>query len=109
MNRAGEVYYEEILAGLLTESEEGYRFVYDAAYLSEENPAITLTMPLRQEAYESRILFPFFDGLIPEGWLLEIAVQSWKFNPRDRMGLLLAVCEDCLGAVSIRKIDSTAL
>ncbi len=103
--RAGEVYYKETLAGVLAESEEGYRFAYDAAYLNEGNPAVSLTLPLRQEAFESRTLFPFFDGLIPEGWLLEIAIRSWKSNPRDRMGLLLTVCRDCLGAVSIRPID----
>jgi serine/threonine-protein kinase HipA len=47
------------------------------------------------------VLFPFFDGLIPEGWLLNIAESSWKINQRDRMSLLLACCKDCIGAVSV--------
>ena len=50
------------------------------------------------------MLFPFFDGLIPEGWLLDIAEKNWKLNPRDRMGLLLACCKDCIGAVSIEEV-----
>ena len=50
-------------------------------------------------------LFPFFDGLIPEGWLLDIAEKNWKLNPRDRMGLLLACCKDCIGAVSVYPIN----
>jgi serine/threonine-protein kinase HipA len=48
-----------------------------------------------------RVMLPFFDGLIPEGWLLEVAETNWKLNIRDRMGLLLACCRDCSGAVSI--------
>jgi serine/threonine-protein kinase HipA len=51
-------------------------------------------------------MFPFFDGLIPEGWLLEIAEKNWKLNARDRMGLLLTCCKDCIGAVSIEE-DNT--
>jgi serine/threonine-protein kinase HipA len=53
-------------------------------------------------------MIPFFDGLIPEGWLLEIVVANWKINPKDRMGLLLNFCKNCIGAVSIIK-DETEL
>ena len=49
-------------------------------------------------------MFPFFDGLIPEGWLLDIAQKNWKLNPRDRMEILLKTCHDCIGAVSIEEI-----
>lgn len=52
---------------------------------------------------EQMPMLPFFDGLIPEGWLLEIAGKNWKLNARDRMGLLLACCRDCIGAVSIEE------
>jgi len=48
-------------------------------------------------------MIPFFDGLIPEGWLLEIAVENWKLNPRDRMNLLLTLCQDNIGDVSIKR------
>lgn len=46
-----------------------------------------MTLPLQKE--EFNVLFPFFDGLIPEGWLLDIAERNWKLNPCDRMELLL--------------------
>ena len=62
---------------------------------------VSLTLPLDKAEYNSTVLFPFFDGLIPEGWLLAIAEKNWKINPRDRMGLLLTCCKDCIGAVSI--------
>jgi serine/threonine-protein kinase HipA len=60
-------------AGVLTEDENGYTFEYDPEYLaSEKAEAISLTMPLTGKPYLSNVLHPFFDGLIPEGWLLDM-------------------------------------
>ena len=90
------------MAGLLTENEEGYFFVYESQYLENPNSKpVSLTLPLQKAAFQSKILFPFFDGLIPEGWLLNIAIDNWKINPRDRFGLLLSMCRDCIGCISI--------
>jgi serine/threonine-protein kinase HipA len=100
--KQAEVYFEKQLAGILTENENGFAFLYDSDYLANKDAeAISLTLPLQKEAFQDKVLFPFFDGLIPEGWLLDIAEQSWKINHRDRMSLLLACCKDCIGAVSI--------
>ena len=66
---------------------------------------MSLTLPLSDEPYHETVLFPFFDGLIPEGWLLNIAESSWKINQRDRMSLLLACCKDCIGAVSVIPVE----
>ena len=93
------------LAGILTEDFEGYHFKYNTDYLnSKDAEPISLTLPLTGERYDEKMLFPFFDGLIPEGWLLEIALKNWKLNPRDRMEILLKTCHDCIGAVSIEEI-----
>lgn len=90
------------LAGILTEDEEGYHFQYDDNYVKTESAEpISITMPITKEGSTSKILFPFFDGLIPEGWLLDITAKSWKIDIRDRMSILLATCQDCIGAVSI--------
>jgi len=93
-------------AGWLTQDEQGYHFVYEEAYLESKNPEpVSLTLPLQEGSYTNKVLFPFFDGLIPEGWLLDIAEKNWKLNPRDRMGLLLACCKDCIGAVSVHPVN----
>lgn len=100
--RQASVLYREIVAGQLIEDENGYTFTYDADYLaSGDAEPISLTFPLTANSYQSNVIFPFFDGLIPEGWLLDIATRNWKINPNDRMGLLLACCKDCIGAISI--------
>jgi serine/threonine-protein kinase HipA len=102
MNRKGKVYFREHIAGVIEETETGYRFSYASNYLAMENcQPISKTLPVNNEVYSSNTMFPFFDGLIPEGWLLDVAVDNWKLKPSDRMGLLLACCKDCIGAVSV--------
>ena len=104
--REAKIYYDKVLAGKLTESDDGdYIFKYDQKYI-EEYPSqfITFTMPVSEKSYISDRLFPFFEGLIPEGWLLDIASKNWKIKENDRMGLLLACCHNCIGAVSIEPI-----
>ncbi len=102
--RTAYVYVRNIYAGILSETDEGYYFQYDEEYLkSEKASAVSLTLPLRSEPYLSKTLFSFFDGLIPEGWLLKIVTDNWKLEQRDRFGILLVACKDSIGNVSIRE------
>lgn len=97
----------EKLAGMLTENEIGFIFQYDSDYPNDsDSEAISLMMSLKSKPYQDKVLFPFFDGLIPEGWLLDIAERSCKINQRDRMSLLLACCKDCIGAVSVVSVNT---
>ena len=106
MSRAGIVFVQNRKAGLIRETDAGYEFSYDREYLDEENAlAVSLTLPLTQEIYSSNTLFPFFDGLIPEGWLLGVVERNWKIDGRDRFGLLLATCNDCIGDVRIEVVS----
>ena len=100
--RSAYVYVRNVFAGVLSETDSGYRFAYDDDYLRSENAsAVSLTLPLRDEPYDSGTLFPFFDGLIPEGWLLGVVSRNWKIDTKDRFGLLLVACKDGIGNVSI--------
>ena len=102
--RTAYVYVRDSFAGTLRETDEGYLFQYDPDYLADENaPAVSLTLPRQEAPYLSKTLFAFFDGLIPEGWLLNLVSHNWKIDQRDRFGLLLVACKDCIGAVSIRE------
>jgi len=102
MSRKGMVYYRDVLAGIIEETDEGYEFTYVPEYF-EKKPAkpVSLTLPLTKEKYSSRVLFAFFDGLIPEGWLLGLATDHWKVKSNDRFELLLLTCRDTIGAVTI--------
>lgn len=104
--RQGKVYCSGVSCGTITEDENGYTFVYDADYLaSADVQPVSLTLPLQKEPYTSNVLFSFFDGLIPEGWMLNIAERNWKIRRNDRMALLLACCRDCIGNVSVEPIN----
>lgn len=104
--RKGKVYYNDNMAGIITETNDGdYIFQYDKEYVKlHPTNFITFTMLVVEEPYIEKRLFPFFEGLIPEGWLLDIASKNWKINLNDRMGLLLACCQNCIGAVSVEPI-----
>jgi serine/threonine-protein kinase HipA len=106
MNRKAKVLLKDCLCGILSESDEGFVFAYTEEWLAKEDKEpVSLTLPLRKEPYLSKTLFPFFDGLIPEGWLLQIVSDNWKISQNDRMGLLLLCCQDPIGAVSILPSD----
>lgn len=104
--RQANIYYKDQLAGVLTENDAGYEFRYLPGYLSLETArAVSLTLPLQVDAYTSPALFPFFDGLIPEGWLLDVALRNTDISILDRMSLLLTCCKDCVGAVSVVPLE----
>lgn len=105
MKQAG-IYVNDIFCGVLTEDEEGFHFHYDKDYQNKADaPPVSPTMPLSEQSFDKEMLFPVFDGLIPEGWLLDIASASWKIDPRDRMSLLLACCKDCIGNISVKPLN----
>ncbi len=104
--KQAKVFLNNVTAGILTENDMGYEFRYDSDYLKSDGAvAVSLTLPLTDRTYRDKVLFPFFDGLIPEGWLFDIAEQSWKISARDRFSLLLACCKDCIGNVSVRPVE----
>lgn len=106
MARQAKIYFQDQLAGVLVEGDNGYSFQYEQEYLEKpESKSISLTLPLTEQPYHSKVLFPFFDGLIPEGWLLEIGEKHWKLNPRDRFELLINLCRDTIGAVSVYPME----
>ena len=100
--RTAKVNYQGRLAGLLSETENGYRFVYDQNYLKNGQP-ISVSLPLRSEPYESEKLFSFFEGLLPEGWYLNIVSAASKIDANDSFGLLLATTGDAIGAVTVHR------
>lgn len=102
MSKRGLVYYQDQLAGMVAETDEGYEFTYDADYLNTETAQpISLTLSLSKKKYTDRVLFAFFDGLIPGGWLLNLTTDHWKVKRNDRFALLLLTCRDTIGAVTI--------
>lgn len=96
------VYLQENKAGFLEKTERGYLFYYLKEYLSSQDAQpISLTLPLTDKLFESERLFPFFLGLIPEGWFLALTSRTLKIDPKNPFDILLATGGDCIGAVKI--------
>lgn len=94
--------------GKLSEAGRQITFQYDSQWLADAQAvAISLTLPLRAEPYVSEGLHPFFENLLPEGWLLELATKKLKISKDDAFGLLIATCADCIGAVEILPAEET--
>ncbi|MFH1360647.1 MAG: HipA N-terminal domain-containing protein [Candidatus Omnitrophota bacterium] len=101
--RAAEVFFKDELAGYLYETQEGYAFIYDANFLKKDI-AISVSLPPRKEPYELKELFPFFDGLLPEGWYLDLVLAKQKLERDDAFGILASTAgTDTIGAVTVRK------
>ena len=100
------VLYKGKRTGILKETDEGYEFRYNKEYLAgADADPVSLTLPLSEKPYKSPVLFPFFDGLIPEGWLLDVVLRNTDISELDRFSLLLLCCKDCIGAVSVIPIE----
>lgn len=105
--RQAEVYYNKILAGLLTENDNGeYIFCYDDKYFQDSSlPAISLTLPKTKQEYRSATLFSFFFNMLSEGANKAIQCQTLRIDEEDYFGLLLATAHtDTIGAVTVKKI-----
>jgi serine/threonine-protein kinase HipA len=90
------------VVGKIEEAGEQTRFTYSPHWLARKDAVpVSVTLPLREEPYVSKGLHPFFENLLPEGWLLEVTSKRLKISRDDPFGLLLATCADCIGAVEI--------
>jgi serine/threonine-protein kinase HipA len=101
------VYLDDERVGWFEERDGGSVFGYDATWLTRADAQpISLTFPLREEPYASKGVHPFFLGLLPEGWLFDLALARLKVSRSDPFGLVLASCRDCIGAVRILPEDA---
>lgn len=95
--------------GTLSEADKQIIFQYDRNWLTNPNAVpISFTLPLREEPYITDRLHPFFENLLPEGWLLELSTKKLKISKDDEFGLLLATCADCIGAVEVIRKNAEA-
>jgi len=103
--RKAQVFYKNELAGHISEMQNGYIFQYDHEFLKKNIP-ISMSLPPREEPYHSKELFPFFKGLLPEGWYLNIVSATQKVDSKDSFGLLLASTSgDTIGAVTVIRME----
>jgi HipA-like protein len=106
--RAGKVFNNKVLAGIITEyDDQTYSFCYNAAYLNNDQmPAISLHFPKQIAAFESNILFPFFNNIISEGINKKIQSSILKIDEADAFGFLIKTsAKETIGAIRVEEYD----
>ncbi|NOR05528.1 MAG: toxin HipA [Deltaproteobacteria bacterium] len=100
--RKAEVLMHGLSTGVLEELEYGkrYRFAYLENY---QGPPISLTMPVDKKEFVFEEFPPFFDGLLPEGVLLEGLLKQRKIDRHDYFSQIVAVGKDLVGAVTVQE------
>ena len=101
--RKANVFVHGVPAGIMTEIENNrqYEFKYMSGYIGE---SVSLTMLVRSEPYYFDRFFPFFEGLLPEGLLLEGLLRALKIDGKDYFSQLMAVGKDMVGAVTVEPV-----
>ena len=101
--RKAIVYINQEVVGNLSETSEGFLFRYDDNYITHPNArSLSLTLPISQQEFSSAYLFPFFYGLLSEGYNRAVQCRLLKIDENDDFGLLLAIAHtDTVGAVRV--------
>jgi len=99
--RKAEICQQGEFAGTLEELDQNrYRFVYAPGYNGEP---ISLALPVCENPYDFDKFPPIFEGLLPEGALLEALLRRYKVDRKDMFQQLLIVGEDVVGSLTVRE------
>ena len=106
INRSARVLYNGKPAGILTKAGNQYSFVYDKDYLAAASSRpVSITMPLKERAYQSEELFPVFINMLSEGANKRMQCRLLKIDENDYFSLLLATAkDDSIGPITIEEI-----
>ena len=99
--RKAHIFVHNIEAGILEEDNaQHYFFHYHDHY---HGAPVSLTMPITRRSYEFDKFPPFFEGLLPEGMMLDGLLRRYKLDKRDYFSQLMKVGSDVVGAVTIKE------
>jgi serine/threonine-protein kinase HipA len=91
------------VADLIKLKNGGLQFIYDPAWI--ETPGsrpISLSLPLRSQAYLGDIPYNFFDNLLPDNEMLRTRIQQrFRVSTNHPFDLLSAIGIDCVGAIQL--------
>ena len=98
--KKANIFVDGVFAGELQEIQRGkhYLFIYQERY---KGLPVSLEMPTGQTQYEFDRFPPFFEGLLPEGMMLEGLLRQTKIDRSDLLSQLIAVGKDLVGNVTV--------
>ncbi|MDD4963094.1 MAG: type II toxin-antitoxin system HipA family toxin [Gallionella sp.] len=88
--------------GTLTWQAGQLAFGYTDEWLQQADAVpLSVTLPLRIEAFDDAATRPFFAGLLPEGRLRDLIAQQFHLSRQNDFALLDQLGGECAGAVSL--------
>jgi serine/threonine-protein kinase HipA len=78
-----------------------WAFTYEGGY---DGPPVSLTLPVRAEAYDFPAFPAFLEGLLPEGPQLEALLRKHKIDRHDGFRQIVTVGEDLIGSLTVREL-----
>ncbi|MBN22245.1 MAG: serine/threonine protein kinase [Bdellovibrionaceae bacterium] len=93
------------LGSLSYEKRNNLIFTYNAEWLNRQNSfPISRSLPLREEVYEGRRVYAYFDNLLPDGISIRQRIAAQMHAKSDQaFDLLEVVGRDCVGALQFVK------
>jgi serine/threonine-protein kinase HipA len=102
MSDALDIYLHGNHAGTLERrSQAKLSFAYTEGWIDREGAPISLSLPVREEAYADDACAPFFKGLLPEGEFLKAISRTLHISAANSFQLLAEIGGECAGAISV--------
>lgn len=97
---------QRIVGKIEGNSSEDARFSYAKEYTERnESRAISVSLPIQDEAFSAERTKVFFDGLLPEGFMRKSIATNMHFDENDYLSILYHLGKECLGAIRIDVTD----
>ena len=87
-------------------SSEDACFSYSKEYIERnDSRAVSVSLPIQDEAFSPERTKVFFDGLLPEGFMRKSIATNMHFDENDYLSILYSLGQECLGAIRIDESD----
>ena len=108
MPRELHVWWDGQLVGTLSQQDGRLGFVYAPPWLDSATARpLSMSLPLRGEAFDDRAARPFFAGLLPEGAMRVSIARRLHVSARNDFALLDRLGGECAGAVTLLEPGQT--
>ena len=96
-----------LVARLWLEQDRTYVLQYDPSWLATPSAIpLSVSLPLRPEAFRGDVVRFFFANLLPEGELRDRVARQLGISSQNIFALLRELGGDCAGALSVHPLDA---
>jgi serine/threonine-protein kinase HipA len=101
------VWRNDMPIGSLREVQGGISFTYSLDYLNSARPLpLSISLPLREAAYNSAATRPFFANILPDAALRRAVARKLGLSDTNDFALLEAIGGECPGAISLLPVGT---